>query len=61
MIGTEVLNQLRSLGHDLDVAPDWSEGFLLAIERQGETGILEAGCDPRGAKSEIFAPGVRVF
>lgn len=61
MIGTEVLDQLQSLGHELDPAPDWSEGFLLAIERHGESGVLEAGCDPRGAKSEIFAPGVRVF
>ena len=49
-----VLNELERRGHDLDIAPDWSEGFLLAAERHIESGVLEAGCDPRGAKSEVF-------
>ncbi len=53
-VGADVLSDLRALGHDVDVAPSWSEGFLCAAERNLETGVLEAGCDPRGTKSEIF-------
>jgi gamma-glutamyltranspeptidase/glutathione hydrolase len=52
--GAAVLEELRRRGHDLDVAPDWSEGFVSCAEWDGDTGLLEAGCDPRGAKSECF-------
>jgi len=45
---------LADRGHDIEVAPDWSEGFLNAIERHAN-GMLEAAHDPRGAKGEIFA------
>jgi gamma-glutamyltranspeptidase len=41
-------------GHDLEVAPPWTEGHLLATAIDPETGLLEAGCDPRGEKSEVF-------
>jgi gamma-glutamyltranspeptidase/glutathione hydrolase len=53
-IGERVLEALRDRGHELDIAPAWSEGFLCAAERNLETGMLEAGCDPRGTKSEVF-------
>lgn len=53
-IGDQVFAELRSRGHDLNVGPSWSEGFLCATERNLETGVLEAGCDPRGTKSEVF-------
>jgi len=53
-IGTSVFEELRDRGHDLDIAPAWSEGFLCAAERNLESGVLEAGCDPRGTKSEVF-------
>jgi gamma-glutamyltranspeptidase/glutathione hydrolase len=53
-IGDQVFAELRSRGHDLNVGPSWSEGFLCATERNPETGVLEAGCDPRGTKSEVF-------
>ncbi len=52
--GRKVLDELRRRGHDLDVAPDWTEGFVSAAQFDEETGLLEAGCDPRGAKSECF-------
>ena len=52
--GAAVLEELRRRGHDLDVAPDWTEGFVSCAEWDAETGIVEAGCDPRGAKSECF-------
>jgi gamma-glutamyltranspeptidase/glutathione hydrolase len=53
-IGTSVFEELRDRGHDLDIGPAWSEGFLCATERNPQSGILEAGCDPRGTKSEVF-------
>jgi gamma-glutamyltranspeptidase/glutathione hydrolase len=52
--GAKVLEELRRRGHDLDVAPDWSEGFVSAAQFDEDSGMLEAGCDPRGAKSECF-------
>jgi gamma-glutamyltranspeptidase/glutathione hydrolase len=52
--GKDVLDELRHRGHDLDIAPDWSEGFVSCAEWNGDTGLIEAGCDPRGAKSHCF-------
>ena len=48
------LGELAARGHDVDIAPSWSEGFICAAERHIENGVLEAGCDPRSTKSEIF-------
>jgi gamma-glutamyltranspeptidase/glutathione hydrolase len=53
-IGTSVLEGLADRGHDLDIGPAWSEGFLCAAERHQDSGMLEAGCDPRGTKSDVF-------
>jgi gamma-glutamyltranspeptidase/glutathione hydrolase len=53
-VGEAALGALRARGHELDIAPAWTEGFLCATERNLETGVLEAGCDPRGTKSEVF-------
>jgi gamma-glutamyltranspeptidase/glutathione hydrolase len=53
-IGEAAFADLRGRGHEVDVAPAWSEGFLCATERNLKSGMLEAGCDPRGTKSEVF-------
>jgi gamma-glutamyltranspeptidase/glutathione hydrolase len=53
-VSEPVLAELRRRGHDVDVAPDWSEGFVSGVERDEATGRLEAGVDPRGSKSETF-------
>jgi gamma-glutamyltranspeptidase / glutathione hydrolase len=53
-VGQKTLAGLRDRGHDLDVAPPWTEGFLCAAERNPRSGILEAGSDPRGTRSEVF-------
>jgi len=53
-VGSSTLAGLNGRGHDIDVAPAWSEGFLCATERNLETNVLEAGADPRGTKSEVF-------
>ncbi len=52
--GAKVLDELRRRGHDLDVAPDWSEGFVSCAAYDPDSGLIEAGCDPRGSKSECF-------
>ena len=53
-VGEATLAELRSRGHDVEVAADWTEGFLLAASRDPQTGLIEAGCDPRGPKAEVF-------
>jgi gamma-glutamyltranspeptidase/glutathione hydrolase len=52
--GAEVIDELRRRGHDVDIAPDWTEGFVSAAQLDEATGMIEAGCDPRGSKSECF-------
>jgi gamma-glutamyltranspeptidase/glutathione hydrolase len=52
--GSKVIDELRRRGHDVDVAPDWTEGFVSAAQFDEASGVLEAGCDPRGSKSECF-------
>jgi gamma-glutamyltranspeptidase/glutathione hydrolase len=52
-VAPAVRDELTRRGHDLEIAGDWTEGYLLAAERH-ENGLLEAGCDPRGGKSDVF-------
>jgi len=51
--GSKTIEELRRRGHEIELAPDWTEGFLSAAELHPD-GRLEAGCDPRGSKSEVF-------
>ena len=53
-LGQEIIDGLTQLGHQLQLGAEWSEGYLLAAARDPTSGILEAGCDPRGAKGEVF-------
>jgi gamma-glutamyltranspeptidase/glutathione hydrolase len=52
--GAKVIEELRRRGHDIDVAPDWTEGFVSGAQLDEASGLLEAGCDPRGSKSDCF-------
>jgi gamma-glutamyltranspeptidase/glutathione hydrolase len=52
--GAKVIDELRRRGHDIDVAPDWTEGFVSGTQLDEASGLLEAACDPRGPKSECF-------
>jgi gamma-glutamyltranspeptidase/glutathione hydrolase len=53
-VGDAVLQELKKLGHEIEVATDWSEGYLLAASYDPDTGVLEAGSDPRGPKGDVF-------
>ena len=50
----KILDGLTRRGHQVEVGADWSEGYLAAAARDPVRGVLEAGCDPRGAKGEVF-------
>ena len=52
--GSKVIDELRRRGHDIDIAPDWTEGFVSGAQLDEESGLIEAGVDPRGSKSECF-------
>jgi gamma-glutamyltranspeptidase / glutathione hydrolase len=52
--GAKVIDELRRRGHDIDLAPDWTEGFVSGVELDEAAGLIEAGCDPRGSKAECF-------
>ncbi len=53
-IGAQTLQQLATMGHRITPVPDWSEGYLLAASRDAQSGLLEAACDPRGSKGDVF-------
>ncbi|WP_203568927.1 gamma-glutamyltransferase family protein [Aestuariimicrobium ganziense] len=46
-----VVSGLRSRGHDVVVAPAWTEGRLCAVARHPRTGQLLAGATPRGVQA----------
>jgi gamma-glutamyltranspeptidase/glutathione hydrolase len=52
--GAKVIEELRRRGHDVELAPEWSEGFVSGAQLDEASGLMEAGCDPRGSKSECF-------
>ncbi|HKI97027.1 MAG TPA: gamma-glutamyltransferase family protein [bacterium] len=54
LVGQGTLDDLARRGHDIELAGDWTEGYLLAAERDPDSGLMEAGCDLRGEKSEVF-------
>ncbi|WP_239405705.1 gamma-glutamyltransferase family protein [Frankia sp. Cj3] len=53
-VGPQAVADLRRRGHDVELAPDWSEGFLSGVELDEDRGSVEVGFDPRGSKSAVF-------
>ncbi|MEE9157572.1 MAG: gamma-glutamyltransferase family protein [Gammaproteobacteria bacterium] len=53
-VAESVRADLALRGHDLEIAADWTEGYILAAARDAKSGVLEAGCDPRGSKGDVF-------
>src|SRR5215472_2287528 len=49
-----IIDILRRRGHAVEIAAEWSEGYLLAAAIDPKRDVLEAGCDPRRWKGEIF-------
>jgi gamma-glutamyltranspeptidase/glutathione hydrolase len=47
------MEELRRRGHDTVAGGGWSAGYLCAVEHHPD-GLLEAGYDPRGARSGVF-------
>lgn len=47
--GNEVINDLRSRGHLVTVAPDWTLGRLSAVGVDPSTGFLRGAANPRGS------------
>lgn len=60
-ISPTTIEDLQRRRHDVDVGPDWSEGYLVAASWDRNAGTFEAACDPRGAKAEIFAAAARCW
>jgi gamma-glutamyltranspeptidase/glutathione hydrolase len=44
----DAVDELRKLGHDVEVVDGWSLGRMSAISRDLETGLLRAGANARG-------------
>ncbi len=42
----ETVSELEERGHDVQIGPDWSEGRLAAVAKEGD--IIKAGANPRG-------------
>jgi len=50
----DVRRDLMARGHQLEIRPDWVEGFVLAIVVDDERGCLMGGADPRGEVATII-------
>jgi gamma-glutamyltranspeptidase / glutathione hydrolase len=44
----EAIDELRRLGHDVEVVEPWTLGRMSAVSRDLETGLLRAAANPRG-------------
>jgi gamma-glutamyltranspeptidase / glutathione hydrolase len=54
-IDQPVRTALAERGHLLEVRPAWSEGHVLAVSIDSESGLLAGGCDPRGQAQSVMA------
>jgi len=49
-----VVEALLDRGHEIDLAPMWTEGYMNAVSIDAASGQLEAACDPRGCRGDVF-------
>ena len=51
----EVVDELRAMGHPVEIAPDWSDqlGHAQAVALDRQRGVLLGGADPRGDGSAV--------
>ena len=57
--GASVIEELKRRGHDVDVAPDWTEGFVSAAQFDPDTGLHRSRVRP-ARQQERGVSGVRV-
>jgi gamma-glutamyltranspeptidase/glutathione hydrolase len=50
----EVRRDLQARGHQLELRPDWAEGYVLAIVVDEARGCLMGGADPRGEVATVI-------
>ncbi len=53
-VGEDTIAELARRGHEIDAAPMWTEGYMNAVSFDPEDGGLEAACDPRGSRGDVF-------
>jgi len=53
-IERSVVDALLVRGHEIDLAPMWTEGYMNAVSFDAASGQLEAACDPRGSRGDVF-------
>lgn len=53
-VDDNVIASLARRGHEIDRAPMWTEGYMNAVSFDPDDGQLEAACDPRGSRGDVF-------
>ena len=53
-VDPDVIEALSARGHEVDLAPMWTEGYINAVAHDPHSGHLEAAADPRGARGDVF-------
>jgi gamma-glutamyltranspeptidase / glutathione hydrolase len=49
-----VRRELQARGHQLELRPEWTEGYVVAIAVNEALGVLAGGADPRGAVGSVI-------
>ncbi|MGC2442244.1 gamma-glutamyltransferase family protein [Candidatus Binatus sp.] len=53
-VPANVRDALAARGHKIEVRPSWSEGRVLGVQINTQTGVLAGGADPRGQAAPVM-------
>ena len=53
-VPANVRDALAARGHKIEVRPSWSEGHVLGVQINTQTGVLAGGADPRGQAAPVM-------
>ncbi len=53
-VSSDVVEELKGLGHSVVIEPPWSLGFICAVEVDKDPKMLKAAADKRGHKACVF-------
>ena len=53
-VPANVRDALAARGHKIEVRPPWSEGHVLGVQINTQTGVLAGGADPRGQAAPVM-------